>query len=294
MKNALREIHPNAEITSCWFHFCQAVRKHMTQDPNLFELIRNDNRAALLYRKFQCLPLLPEKEIETTFKKLKKLAEAYNNKAFAKFLSYYKKQWILKEGPESISVYKKETRTTCAVEANNGVLGKKWKSHASFFVFVEALQREEFSKSTQLLQDIRFIDTTKPRKERNDRLNRIKKATKEFSKGIITSIQFLEKISNLNNKIMKEESTELDPSTIYQSSSSSSDSESDEGDECNPVCVKCNEFKPTILLLPCTHCCLCGNCWQIISNKSKKNENVAKCPRRDCRKVVKKVSQIDY
>lgn len=205
MKNALKELHPESTLTSCWFHFCQAVRKHVSQIPELFELIRKNTKAAFIYRQFQCIPLLPENQIKPTFEKLKIIAEKFDKKSFTNFLSYYKHQWIIKEGPSSICVFKRETRTTGAAEAYNGVIGKKIKSHPSFFVFVESLQKEEFSKSTQLMQDLPLIDITKKRKERADRLNRIIKVTEEICNETITAIQFVEKVANLNNKIMKDD-----------------------------------------------------------------------------------------
>lgn len=75
-------------------------------------------------------------------------------------------EFNIKEGPEKISVYRRETRTTCAVEAYNGVIGRKIKNHANFFVFVEALQKEEFSKSISLSQQIPLIRMGDGRKNR--------------------------------------------------------------------------------------------------------------------------------
>lgn len=72
----------------------------------------------------------------------------------------------MKEGPEKISVYGRETRTTCAVEAYNGVIGRKIMNHANFFVFVEALQKEEFSKSISLSQAIPLVQMRDGRKDR--------------------------------------------------------------------------------------------------------------------------------
>lgn len=48
----------------------------------------------------------------------------------------------------------RDTRTTCAVEAYNGVLGKKIVAKATFFKFVEAIQCEELAKSIEFRQHI--------------------------------------------------------------------------------------------------------------------------------------------
>lgn len=280
-------------MTSCWFHFCQAVRKNATQDSDLYALIRKDWKASFIYRKFQCLPLLPEKYIKAAFKELRAEAKELDKNAFSNFISYFYKQWIKKEGPAKICVFKRETRTTCAVEANNGVLGRKWKSHASFFVFVEALQKEEFCKSTQLMQDIRTIELTKPRKIREDRLNRIRRASKEIGDDAITPMQFLEKIANLNNRIMQDTPLELDINESFDEVTNPlSSNESDTDDEDYILCVICSINKPNILLQPCLHCCLCGECWSKLERSSKQSK--VKCPRRDCSKTVKKHSTVTY
>ena len=53
------------------------------------------------------------------------------------------------EGPNSISVFKLQSRTTSALEAYNGVLGKKVMTKGHFFKFITILQAEEFSKSAE-------------------------------------------------------------------------------------------------------------------------------------------------
>lgn len=63
-------------------------------------------------------------------------------------------------------MYRRETRTTCSVEAYNGVLGRKIKNHANFFVFAEALQKEEFAKSIALAQEIPLVNMGNGRRNR--------------------------------------------------------------------------------------------------------------------------------
>lgn len=58
------------------------------------------------------------------------------------------------------------------MEAYNGVLGRKIKNHANFFVFTEALQKEEFAKSTALAQEIPLVSIGNGRRNRlvNDQI----------------------------------------------------------------------------------------------------------------------------
>lgn len=89
----------------------------------------------------------------------------------------------MKEGPKSICVYGRETRATCSVEAYNGVLGRKIKNHANFYVFTEALQKEEFAKSTALAQEIPLLNMG------NGRKNRMV-TDQNLTKNVLNSIQF--------------------------------------------------------------------------------------------------------
>lgn len=64
--------------------------------PVLRKLILTNAEADSIYRKFQALALLPEKEIIGAFHILKKEAQELNKAAFDPFLRYFFKQWIQK------------------------------------------------------------------------------------------------------------------------------------------------------------------------------------------------------
>lgn len=49
--------------------------------------------------------------------------------------------------PEHFSLFKLTTRTTSALEAYNGVLGRLIQKRGNFFKFVEVLRDEEYEKS---------------------------------------------------------------------------------------------------------------------------------------------------
>lgn len=54
----------------------------------------------------------------------------------------------LQEGPKNISVFGRDSRTTSALEAYNGALGKRIKAKGDFYNFAKCLQQEEFTKMT--------------------------------------------------------------------------------------------------------------------------------------------------
>lgn len=96
MKNALRVCFPDSQLVSCWFHFVQAVRKKATKIQALFDLIREDKKAAIIYYKFQAIALLPPDLIDEAFTCLSKEAIKFNKNAFQPFVDYFERQWIKK------------------------------------------------------------------------------------------------------------------------------------------------------------------------------------------------------
>lgn len=104
LRNALREILVDLILLGCWFHYCQALRKRIASEYQLFLLIRTNEEARLLYRKCQCLALLPADKIRPAFYQLAFKA-VQDFPQFLKFIEYFDKQWIRKEKPESFSVF---------------------------------------------------------------------------------------------------------------------------------------------------------------------------------------------
>lgn len=94
MRNALRSQYPSAKLYSCWFHFCQAPKKHAVQLPFFMGAVREDKEAATVYYKFLCLPLLPAAHILQAFQELMLEAKALRGNLFKMFLRYYERQWI--------------------------------------------------------------------------------------------------------------------------------------------------------------------------------------------------------
>lgn len=104
LRNALNATVPLTKLLGCWFHHCQALRGKVASIGELFELIKHNKEAKILYRKLQCLALLPAPKIRNAFDVLG--FEALDKfPQFEKFLRYYDNQWIKREGPESYSVF---------------------------------------------------------------------------------------------------------------------------------------------------------------------------------------------
>lgn len=97
MRNAIAEVWPNADYTTCWFHLCQACERQVAKNNALLKLLRSKNKEAIvIYKKILALALLPADEIVGAFEKLATEAMSKFPTQFRPFLSYYRKQWIQK------------------------------------------------------------------------------------------------------------------------------------------------------------------------------------------------------
>lgn len=80
------------------------------------------------------------------------------------FLFTKKKQFFfyIQEGPANISVHGKASRTTNALEAYNGVLGRKIDKKGHFFKFMEEIQDQEFRKRSDFANLVRVAANQEP------------------------------------------------------------------------------------------------------------------------------------
>lgn len=205
MRAALYEVTPDSmytKILGCWFHLCQALRRKMASLKELFELIRSDTIAKNLFRRFQCLALLPASKIEQCFIDLSQ--EALKDSAhFGDFIDYFYEEWIRRVKPHNFSVFLQDTRTTAAAEAFNGKSNKTFKTHGNFFHFCETLQKEEVSKAEQLEGDVEgLIQRNTQKKYYKDRSEVIKQYSQLVRDNQISPQLFLKTMANPRNKIL--------------------------------------------------------------------------------------------
>lgn len=194
------------------------------------------------------------------------------------------------------------TRTTSAIEAYNGVLGRMIPKHGNFFKFVSILLYEEFSKSRDLKL---LIDcggalgkVKKPRKS-IDRADKIEAAAKELQSGKITASIFLNRLVFPKNRIY----TEMEPDEdIFEEITflEEEDSEVDDTTETNIIptasaqqflCAVCFVLQPNIVLMPCKHLKLCNECLLKLQAESIAN-GMPKCKCPVCRVEVDDYFQV--
>lgn len=96
MRNALRTCFPESSFYACWFHFCQACKRHASQISRFVKKLRENESAMKIYYKFLCLPLLPADQIDRTFVNLKTEAQNCDSRLFKRFILHFETQWIEK------------------------------------------------------------------------------------------------------------------------------------------------------------------------------------------------------
>lgn len=212
MRAALKKVAPNLPILGCWFHFAQALRRRMASLSSLFALIKKNEDAKIIFRKFQCLALLPCDKIKDAFVfLLKEALEEKKFKEFSTFIAYFKKEWMEIVTPEYFSVFDKDVRTTGSAEAFNGKINKKCKTYSNFFNFVESLQKEELCKADEFNRHIN--GTKQPDRRKNFYVRRnemIKEYSKKMKNGDINYKYFLNIMSNDENQRFYDEDQMLD------------------------------------------------------------------------------------
>lgn len=204
MRAALKKVAPNIPLYGCLFHHMQALYRKMASMPTLFNLIRSNQEAKFVFRKFQALALLPANLVKDGFVTLlRETLELYKFTEFAPFIDYYKRQWLNLVKPEHFSVYKLETRTTGSAEAFNGKINKSFRTHGAFYHFVESLQKEETVKADQFSRDV--DGTLQPDRRKNffkKRSELIAKYWTELEKKVVTPKHFVSIMANINNEIL--------------------------------------------------------------------------------------------
>lgn len=122
---------------------------------------------------------------------------------------------------------------------------------------------------------------------------RIKRATDEMRNGTITPMEFLQKVANIDNKIMNANSQDDLSIDLFNDSVNSNDSSESESDDEDPsTCIICHKNKIEVLLLPCSHSCCCKQCWDA-QKKNMDSKGRPLCPIKNCNLGVKKFAFVE-
>ncbi|KAJ6642696.1 hypothetical protein Bhyg_07650, partial [Pseudolycoriella hygida] len=231
LRNALRMHYPSAELVGCWFHFIQAIRKRASKISGFMTFLKTDSSAKKLYRKFYNIPLLKDDKINIAFELLKQEASSFGTR-FNEFIKYFHDQWILKEGPSSMSVFLQSHRTNNLLESYNSNMK------------VRVPKSEELIKSNDYAKV--FAGGTqvyaKRKKKYRDRDNFINTHQLKFEKGKMSVTEFFDKMG------------ELEDCDVYI------EDDDDDEIEMDPLCMLCITNNKTTMLEPCNHLKFCEEC----------------------------------
>lgn len=282
LRNALRYIFPECDVNGCYFHYCQAIKKNASKIPNFLALLQTNGNAKKLYHKFLALPLLRLDKIPEA--SLSLIAEGSRIEgAFTRFIEYFKRQWIRREGASSFCVFRRVSRTNNLVESHNSRLSAKIHASGNIFKFLDYLLDEDVIKTRKLLQVMEGGDHVycKQRLSTKRRNAKIKTLQGKLENGVISVDTFLNKITFFDNKLMDDmaelpvinavaevvdidddvpditefltpcgTAVELQRQLLTASSSH----------EMDVNCVICKECRKCRLLLPCSHVAMCALC----------------------------------
>jgi hypothetical protein len=97
MRNGLKSVYKNVLLVSCWFHYCQALRRKCSKITDFFKNTAENEAADRVFHKFLALPLLPPGKIREAFTMLKLAFQCMDsNEPYQIFLKYFENQWLKK------------------------------------------------------------------------------------------------------------------------------------------------------------------------------------------------------
>ncbi|KAF4531540.1 hypothetical protein B566_EDAN018215, partial [Ephemera danica] len=124
LQNAIVEVWPNIRITGCWFHYTQALWRHV----QWYDLLRYvcEHETWGVIGMAMALPLLPAAQIQNGMACIRQRAsDAGITQRMQAFLDYVQTQWLENVGVEVISVAGQPTRTNNGEESNHKLLNVK-------------------------------------------------------------------------------------------------------------------------------------------------------------------------
>lgn len=182
-------------------------------------------------------------------------------------------------GCENFSVFKQNTRTTSAVEAYNGVLGRSIEKNGNFFKFINAIRNEEFFKCRHFSMSVESGGSLQ--KQRKKASAQKDKYIEEFSEllesGKINAATFLSRMVFKGHAIcvgmVPSLFDDAEEDDAHESDNEVGDNEASTFNN-ERECVVCRDNVANILLLPCKHLKICQICHSTISS----NEDSYNCP----------------
>ncbi|CAF2855277.1 unnamed protein product [Rotaria sp. Silwood2] len=154
---AISREFPNSNHIGCYFHFTQAVYRHI-QQLGLSSAYINDDNIRMICRKLMALALLPSSVVLKSFEDLYEivlLASSSELRLLGPLFDYFENYWIKKIDINKWNVYGIRIRTNSNAEGFHNRLNLRIaKYHPNIWTFIRCIQGEENRFNHVLIQMI--------------------------------------------------------------------------------------------------------------------------------------------
>ena len=268
-RNAFQKQVPGIQITGCLFHYTQAIWNRVRK-AGLVNIYRTNFDFIKWLRCIMALPLLPQKEISSTFcligdQIIPNLSQSQDSN-IRQLKKYIKKQWVLRE--KNLSVFETPNATNNGAETYYKSLKSKIKTHRpNIWSFLDSLEEIlcnfdlEYGRLEQGLQ----ISCPGSKHHKENAMKR-RVCREKLTNGTYTPLEYLIDVSSTVGKQSYHATKENDFGDEFH------DEISDE-DEAgfDNICVVCLQTRQeTHVLVPRGHGNLCGSCAIHIMSENKR------------------------
>ena len=262
-RNAFKHVYPETRLYGCWFHYTQAIWKHI-QQYGLASSYRDITDLKTFVRQIMAIPFLPSDLIHPTYSLLQipTIPEIEKLK-LDDFIKYFKRFWLTQVKPSELSIFELENGTNNGAESYHSHLKSLFKSsHPQIWKFMDTLNNAiaDYDNEISRLEQGRNI-TRSRKKHVRDNMQYRNVCKEKLLTGIYSPWEFLDSISrSLTKTILLDDS-----SVIYLSDESDVGEEEPKQSQNLNSCVVClGNREDTWIFLPYKHANCCKLCTQSI------------------------------
>ena len=130
-RSAFRNVWATAHISGCFFHFANAVFRHLKNN-GLGNMFKNNQQFHKWAKALMAVPLLREEDIRPTVELL--LNQGFEvspeeNSLIQRFRVYFRRQWLIRVSAAELSVFNESVKTNNGSESNHAHFKRLIKSH---------------------------------------------------------------------------------------------------------------------------------------------------------------------
>ncbi|XP_065677294.1 uncharacterized protein LOC136092698 [Hydra vulgaris] len=275
--SALKVVFPEIRLTSCRFHYGQAILRKIKAVGLQSEYI-NNSAIKRRGRKFVAMCLLPcvliRAEVDLLKTEMSRFAKIETREKMRKFVFYFEKYWMTTQTPAFFSVHGLQFRTNNVSESLHSKMNRCMAAHPSFWRFLDDIYHQIIVNAELDLNQLQNGHQPRrgQRRERVRSFERLQSYEEKLSTGEWTPTKFLEASAFYFNdiKLTSEGDTEQEQDENPQ------ENVQDHQQETRPMetlCKICLALPLEVVVLPCRHFCMCLQCSDNLANGGNK-----RCP----------------